>query len=140
MKNKKNIAKVIVTPMWYILLVIALIITSFFTSILIIKSMNRKAMKTNILRVEAKVANYKEAKMSLVDKCNKLETKMSRASSDTKINKYNKKLDTLKRKIDNLNLIINTPIETNVDKPLPPNKIVDKFETKISEIKENIMI
>lgn len=138
MKKTRIIKKAATNTGMYLVLFITLILSSFFIAAVLVSSLNRKAMKTNILKVESRLAGYKEDKMKLVDKCNKLENKLGRATSENKIAKYNKKLEINNKKILNINLVLNDKTVEEID--TPTNKLVEKFDGKINEIKENLNI
>lgn len=127
--------------LYYIILIIPFILLGFVFAGWFVGRTKRKHVANYIKRVEAKQARYKEMKMNMVDSLNKYEHKLERTSSEKKTNKYNRKIELLNKKINNINLILDDTSK-QIEQPIEQKeqgKLMTKLDEKFGELKENIL-
>lgn len=125
----------------YLLLIIPFILLGFVLAGWFVNRTKRKHVATYVQRIEAKQARYKETKMSLVDSLNRYEKKLANATSEKKINKYNTKIEMLNKRINNINLVLDTTSK-EMEQPIEQKeqgKLTTKLDEKFNELKENVL-
>lgn len=143
MKKSREVGYKLYLGLVYLLIVIPVMLLGIVLAGWFVSRMNRKHTMGYIKRVEAYQSRYKEHKMKLVNKLNKLETKLSKTPEWKlrSINKVNKKIELIKKKIDNINLILDDTskqLQEQVEQK-EQGKLMTKLDEKFNELKENIL-
>lgn len=127
--------KIVSYSLLYVVLFVFVLLSAFLLAGVFSKYLYNKSNKNYVKKIEYKKAKIFDSKLKAVEELNKLESKLSKMSNEKKIAKTQRKIETLNKHIENYNIALNTELP----QPKVDEKLLEKVETKINDIKENVL-